>query len=202
MEKTCYIIGAGAITSLPIPKDAFVICADGGLAAAARFGVTPDLIVGDFDSLGLVPKGENVIVHPVEKDETDSFLALRLGLERGYRRFLFYGCLGGRLDLTLANIQHLQYLAEHDAQGVLIGEKETLTVIKNAALRFRADRKGDISVFSLSDKSEGVCIRGLHYEAENITLTNSFPLGVSNSFVGKEASVSVENGVLLVVTRT
>ena len=202
MEKTCYVIGAGAITSLPVEKDAFVLCADGGLAAAARSAVTPDLIVGDFDSLGLVPKGENVIVHPVEKDETDSFLALRLGLERGYRRFLFYGCLGGRLDLTLANIQQLQYLAEHDAQGILIGEKETLTVIKNAALRFHADRKGDISVFSLSDKSEGVTIKGLHYEAENVTLTNSFPLGVSNSFVGKEASVSVENGVLLVVTRT
>ena len=104
MEKTCYIIGAGTITALPIPNDAFVICADGGLAAAARFGVTPDLIVGDFDSLGLVPKGENVFVHPSEKDETDSFLALRLGLERGFRRFVFYGCLGGRLDLTLANI--------------------------------------------------------------------------------------------------
>ena len=199
MEKTCVIIGAGAVTALPIEKDAFVICADGGLAAAARFGVTPDLIVGDFDSLGSIPQGENVIVHPVEKDETDSFLALQLGLERGCRRFLFYGCLGGRLDHTLANIQHLQYLAERGARGELIGEGETLTVLKDGALSFPKTQTGGISVFSLSEKSEGVCIKGLHYEAENVTLTNGFPLGVSNRFVGREATVSVKHGVLLIV---
>lgn len=201
MAKTCCIIGAGAVTALPVPQDAFVICADGGLSSAERFGITPDLIVGDFDSLGSVPQGRNVIVHPVEKDETDSFLALRLGLERGCDRFVFYGCLGGRLDHTLANIQHLQYLAERGAEGILVGGHETLTVVKNGVLRFPAEQSGGISVFSLSDKSEGVAIKGLHYEAENVTLTNSFPLGVSNRFEGREAEISVKSGVLLVVTR-
>lgn len=201
MAKTCYIIGAGDVSALPIPQDAFVICADGGLSSASRFGVTPDLIVGDFDSLGSVPPGSNVVKHPVEKDETDSFLALRLGLERGCDSFVFFGCLGGRLDHTLANIQHLQYLAERGARGVLVGEHEELTVIKNGSLHFPAEQTGGISVFSLSDKSEGVSIRGLHYEAENATLTNGFPLGVSNSFEGREAEVSVKNGVLLVVVR-
>ena len=201
MSETCYIIGAGEVSALPIPSGAFVICADGGLAAANRCGVTPNLIVGDFDSLGSVPQGSNVVVHPVEKDETDSFLALRLGLERGFRRFVFYGCLGGRLDHTLANIQHLQYLAEHGAEGVLVGAHETLTVLKNGALHFPAGRTGGVSVFSLSDKSEGVSIKGLHYEAEHVTLTNGFPLGVSNRFAGRKATISVENGVLLVVTR-
>ncbi len=201
MAKTCYIIGAGDVSALPIPQDAFVICADGGLSSARRFGVTPDLIVGDFDSLGSVPRGSNVVKHPVEKDETDSFLALRLGLERGCDSFVFFGCLGGRLDHTLANIQHLQYLAERGARGVLVGEHETLTVIKNGSLRFPADQTGGISVFSLSNSSEGVIIKGLHYEAENVTLTNSFPLGVSNRFESREAEVSVKNGVLLVVVR-
>ena len=201
MAKTCCIIGAGAVTVLPVPKDAFVICADGGLSAAARFGVTPDLIVGDFDSLGEVPQGSNVVVHPVEKDETDSFLALRLGLEHGCDRFLFFGCLGGRLDHTLANIQHLHYLAERGAEGVLVGEHETLTAVKNGVLRFPAAQTGGVSVFSLSDKSEGVSIKGLHYEAEGTTLTNRFPLGVSNRFEGREAVISVENGTLLVVLR-
>ena len=201
MVKTCCIIGAGPVTALPIPNDVFVICADGGFGAAARFGVTPDLIVGDFDSLGNVPQGSNVVVHPGEKDETDSFLALRLGLERGFERFVFFGCLGGRLDHTLANIQHLQYLADHGAEGVLVGEHETLTAIKNGVLRFPPEKSGGVSVFSLSDKSEGVTIKGLHYEAERVTLTNGFPLGVSNRFEGREATISVENGTLLVVTR-
>ena len=202
MSKTCCIIGAGPIRSLSVPDDAFIICADGGLTSAAKFNITPDLIVGDFDSLGVVPQGENVVVYPVEKDVTDSFIAIQRGLERGCDRFVLYGCLGGRLDHTLANIQHLQYLVEHGAQGMLIGDHETVTVIKNAALHFDETRTGGISVFSLSEASEGVTIEGLYYEAKDITLTNGFPLGVSNSFIGQPATVSVQNGVLLVVTRS
>lgn len=200
MSKTCVVIGAGPVRNLSVPADAFVICADGGLAAAANFNVTPDLIVGDFDSLGIVPKGDNVVVYPVEKDVTDSFIAIEEGLKRGFDRFVFYGCVGGRLDHTLANIQHLQYLAKHGAQGMLVGDKETLTVIKDAAVHFDAKRKGGVSVFSLSEKSEGVTIEGLFYEAKDIPLTNGFPLGVSNHFIGKPATVSVKNGVLLIVT--
>ena len=113
---------------------------------------------------------------------------------------MFYGCVGGRLDHTLANIQHLQYLAEHGAQGMLVGDKETLTVIKDAAVHFDAKRKGGVSVFSLSETSENVTIEGLFYEAKDISLTNGFPLGVSNHFTGKPATVSVKNGVLLIVT--
>lgn len=200
MSKTCVVIGAGPVRNLSVPADAFVICADGGLAAAANYNITPDLIVGDFDSLGIVPKGDNVVVYPVEKDVTDSFIAIEEGLKRGFDRFVFYGCVGGRLDHTLANIQHLQYLAEHGAQGMLVGDKETITVIKDAAVHFDAKRKGGVSVFSLSETSEGVTIEGLFYEAKDISLTNGFPLGVSNHFTGKPATVSVKNGVLLIVT--
>lgn len=200
MSKTCVVIGAGPVRNLSVPADAFVICADGGLAAAANYNITPDLIVGDFDSLGIVPKGDNVVIYPVEKDVTDSFIAIEEGLKRGFDRFVFYGCVGGRLDHTLANIQHLQYLAEHGAQGMLVGDKETLTVIKDAAVHFDAKRKGGVSVFSLSEKSEDVTIEGLFYEAKDISLTNGFPLGVSNHFTGKPATVSVKNGVLLIVT--
>lgn len=201
MSQTCVVIGAGPVRKLSVPADAFVICADGGLAAAANYNITPDLIVGDFDSLGIVPKGDNVVIYPVEKDVTDLFIAIEEGLSRGFDRFVFYGCVGGRLDHTLANIQHLQYLAEHGAQGMLVGDKETLTVIKDAAVHFDAKRKGGVSVFSLSEKSEGVTIEGLFYEAKDIPLTNGFPLGVSNHFTGKPATVSVKNGVLLIITR-
>lgn len=200
MSQTCVVIGAGPVRKLSVPADAFVICADGGLAAAANYNITPDLIVGDFDSLGIVPKGDNVVIYPVEKDVTDSFIAIEEGLSRGFDRFVFYGCVGGRLDHTLANIQHLQYLAEHGAQGMLVGDKETLTVIKDAAVHFDAKRKGGVSVFSLSETSENVTIEGLFYEAKDIVLTNGFPLGVSNHFTGKPATVSVKNGVLLIVT--
>ena len=75
----------------------FVIAADGGLAHTEKLGIVPNEVLGDFDSLGFVPEGANVF--PVEKDDTDAMLAVRRGLEMGYRNFLLYGSLDGpRLD--------------------------------------------------------------------------------------------------------
>ena len=83
-------------------RAALVIAADGGLRHLEAQGLTADLIVGDFDSLGRVPEGDNILRHPVEKDDTDMLLAVRTGLDRGYRIFVLYGGLGGRLDATNA----------------------------------------------------------------------------------------------------
>ena len=75
--------------------------------------------VGDFDSLGQVPEGENIVRHPVMKDDTDMMLAVKLGLERGYTRFHIYGGMGGRTDHTIANIQTLAYIAGRGASAFL-----------------------------------------------------------------------------------
>ena len=104
MSKTsvCYIICALPQNHhfSPAPGD-LVIAADGGYAHMG--GIKPDLVVGDFDSLGYVPDGESVVRHPAEKDDTDTMLAARIGIERGYRTFLLLGGVGGRLDHTLRN---------------------------------------------------------------------------------------------------
>ena len=201
MKKTCYIIGAGEIASLPLLCDCFVICADGGLRKAEEYGIKPDLIVGDFDSLGTVPNGNNVIVHPIEKDDTDMFLAVRCGIERGFDDFVIYGGLGGRLDHTLANIQLLKYLAENEMSGVLVGDSTWITAIKNGRIDFEESDKGIISVFSLTDKSFGVTIKNFKYETDRVELSSSFPLGVSNEFCGKKGSISVEDGTLLIIRK-
>ena len=201
MEKICYIVGAmepGEICLAP-EKSAFVIAADGGLTHLRQQGVTPDLIVGDFDSLGHRPAGENIICHPVEKDDTDTMLAVKLGLQRGCRTFLLYGGMGGRPDHTIANLQTLRYLAGQGAKGYLIGEGYISCVIRNDALQFPAGMEGTISVFCMGDAARGVTERGLHYTLEKGDLTGDFPLGVSNHFVGCEAFVSVEDGSLLVM---
>ena len=120
MEPICYIVGAcqpGELCLAP-GRPAFVIAADQGLRYLEEAGITPDLIVGDFDSLGIVPQGANVVRHPVEKDDTDMMLAVKTGLARGYRTFVLYGGLGGRLDHTYANFQTLTYLARHGAVSV------------------------------------------------------------------------------------
>ena len=114
MEKICYLFGAMDPENVffAANKDQFVIAADGGLRHLEDRGIVPDCIVGDFDSLGRVPAGDNIIQHPVEKDDTDMMLAVKTGLSLGCRTFVLYGGLGGRIDHAYANYQTLCYLAE------------------------------------------------------------------------------------------
>ena len=196
----CVIFGAAEFDKLlaPIGENDLVIAADGGLVHTGKLGLMPHIILGDFDSLGYVPQGAQV--YPVEKDDTDSMLAVRKGLEAGFRRFVLYGALDGpRVDHTMANFQTLLFLADHGARGYLVGKHQTVTAVKNGCIRFPAGFSGTVSVFCLGSDARGVTIQGLHYGLEKGGLTSSFPLGVSNHFSGEAASVSVEAGSLLVI---
>ena len=197
---TCIIFCAAEFDGLarPVEPGDFVIAADAGLRHTKKLGLEPDEIIGDFDSLGYVP--EDARVYPVEKDDTDAMLAIRRGLDRGYREFVLYGSLDGpRLDHTVANFQALQFLADRGAFGCLAGLRQMAAVVKNGSLRFPAGTLGDISVFCLGPDAEDVTLRGLYYPMENGVLTAGFPLGCSNHFTGKEAEISVKKGSLLVI---
>jgi thiamine pyrophosphokinase len=168
--KTCIIFCAAGFDGLlsPIPSDALVIAADGGLRHTEALGITPDVILGDFDSLGYVPAGSHVF--PVEKDDTDAMLAVRLGLEKGFDRFVIYGGLDGpRLDHTVANLQTLCYLAHHGAQGWLFGKDYTVTAVKDGRLEFPATSRGVISLFCFGEPA-CVSIEGLKYTLEKGSL--------------------------------
>ena len=198
--KECVIFCAAECDGLarPIGQDAFVIAADGGLRHTQSLNITPNAVLGDFDSLGFCPEGANVF--PVEKDDTDAMLAVRLGLRRGCDEFLLYGSLDGpRLDHTVANFQTLQYLADHGAVGYLIGNTTMVTVVKNGKIAFPAGCSGTISVFCMGPDAVGVTETGLFYGIEDGVFTSGFPLGVSNHFTGEKAEISVKNGSLLVL---
>ena len=198
--KECVIFCAAECDGLarPIGQDAFVIAADGGLRHTQSLNITPNAVLGDFDSLGFCPEGANVF--PVEKDDTDAMLAVRLGLRRGCDEFLLYGSLDGpRLDHTVANFQTLQCLADHGAVGYLIGNTTMVTVVKNGKITFPAGCSGTISVFCMGPDAVGVTETGLFYGIEDGVFTSGFPLGVSNHFTGKKAEISVKNGSLLVL---
>ena len=197
--KICHIVGAGEMGGARIdvrPGD-FLIAADGGYREVLAQGLKPDLAVGDFDSLGEVPENENVIRHPVMKDDTDMMLAVKLGFKRGYDRFYIYGALGGRLDHTLANLQTLMYIACRGGQGWIIGDC-CITAIHNSEARFTGDARGIVSVFCLSGEARGVSIEGLLYPLENHTMHSDIALGVSNEFTGKQSRISVADGTLVI----
>ena len=199
MGKCIIFCAAGFDTPVqPIEKEDFVIAADGGLVHTQKLNIVPNEILGDFDSLGHIPEGANVF--PVEKDDTDAMLAVRRGLKLGYREFVLYGSLDGpRLDHTVANFQTLQYLADHDARGYLVGRDQLVTVVKDGSIFFPAGTEGTVSVFCMGKDAEGVTLEGLYYPLENGTLTPGFPLGVSNHFTGDAAAITVKSGSLLVL---
>lgn len=197
---SCVIFCAAEFDVLarPLAEDDFVIAADGGLRHTEKLGIVPQEILGDFDSLGYTPTGANVF--PVEKDDTDAMLAVRRGLELGYREFVLYGSVdGSRLDHTVANFQTLQFLADRGAVGYLVGKDFLITVVKDGGVAFPAGCRGTVSVFCLGSDASGVTLEGLYYPLKNGTLTAGFPLGVSNHFTGDPARISVGRGSLLVL---
>ena len=196
----CIIFCAAGFDGLtqPIEQGDYVLAADGGLRHLQALSIKPDSILGDFDSLGYVPAG--AAVFPVEKDDTDAMLAVRHGLEKGFREFVIYGGLDGqRLDHTIANYQTLHFLTQNDARGYLVGKDYIVTAIRNDSIRFSETAEGILSLFCLGADAHGVCIQGLQYSLENGVLTSDFPLGVSNHFTGKPVEISVAAGSLLIM---
>ena len=219
------IIGAGSLSPADLqfqrnPGDC-VAAADAGYLALKAAGITPDLVVGDFDSMPEI-KNEpeisfEIIRLPVEKDDTDIVFCIREGLKRGFRDFLILGALGGsRLSHTVANLQLLAMVRDHGASAVLkcgtteaflLGEGESRSFPEgfgrpespdHAPLPGNSDYAA-VSVFSLSEESE-VSLSGLFYPLDHGVLSRRFPLGISNHFTDAPAKIQVHRGEVLVIT--
>ncbi|MBQ3265175.1 MAG: thiamine diphosphokinase [Ruminococcus sp.] len=200
----CFIFGAlpvSRLTEAPRESD-LIIAADKGYDVALSLGLTPDLVVGDFDSRSEAPEVENLIRLQVRKDDTDVGHAVELGFERGYSDFVVYGAVGGLLDHTFANVVIAHDIARRGGKALFIGEEYSFTVLHNSEKELCPRGGGRISVFALGGTAKGVTIRGLSYETEDLTLRCTDHVGVSNAFIGKPASVSVDEGNLLVVWQT
>ena len=178
-------------------EDDLILCADAGYALAKRLGLRPDAVIGDFDS-GDAPADENVIRHPVIKDDTDMILCARYALEMGVTEFLIVGGLGGRLDHTLANLQALGWLAARGARAELCDGKTRVWALRGDSIRIPRT-PGKLSLFALDGVCEGIWSRGVKYPLEGAALTPLFPLGMGNDFTADEAEIGVEKGTLLVI---
>lgn len=207
VDTTCVVFAAGTyFDDRPsIPRDAFVVAADGGLDHARALGIRADAVIGDFDSIsGPVPEQSGTIRLPEEKDDPDLLSALKVGWAQGARTFHIYGALGGRVDHSIANIQILARLAAHGGIGYLFGDGTIVTAISDGSLSFSSDAatRGAgrmVSVFSHSDQSTDVTERGLKYRLEHATMLNDTVQGVSNEFLtATPAVVSVGSGTLVV----
>ena len=201
LNKRCVIIGAAPVfTGHEVIADSdFVIICDGGLAHAQSANIRFDVLLGDFDSWeGPIPQGDfETITLPKEKDDTDLMYAVKLAIQRGYVNFIFLGVLGGRTDHFLGNLAAGAYVATKGGLGVLFGQNERLYILRDNILTLSAMPGTTVSVLPWGDQLRHVTLTGLTYSLEDATLTNDFPLGVSNHFMGTEATVTVKDGTLL-----
>ncbi|MCD7882927.1 MAG: thiamine diphosphokinase [Lachnospiraceae bacterium] len=202
-KTKCFIVGAGEFDGFlagaaPGTGD-LLIAADGGYQYLQKLGRKPDVLLGDFDSLEVVPEHEYLIRHSPIKDDTDMALAVAYAQKEGYRTFFLYGGLGGRLDHTLANVQLLTGMSKEGLEGYLIGSGSVITAVTDGELSFSESASGMISVFCMGANASGVYERGLKYSLEDAVLTCDRALGVSNEFTGVKSSIAVRSGTLLVM---
>lgn len=200
-QGICYLVCAGRNTGLDFTPTAndYVIAVDGGLRYLEEARIKPNLIIGDFDTLGYCPTHSNVVRLNPHKNDTDTLAALKEGILEGFSQFHLYCGTGGRIEHTIANIQLLAFLSQGGRQGFLYDGDNVLTAITDYQLTLPRRDRGFLSVFSYTNECHGVNLRGLKYELNNAVLHSTFPLGISNEFKGIESSISVKKGTLLLV---
>lgn len=180
---------------------AFVVACDAGYRNAAVLGVTPDLIIGDFDSAPQPRADAQTIVLPHVKDDTDTHYAARWLARRGCARVTLLGALGGaRLEHTLANIATGLFLAGQGITTTLADERSELHYLTpGCPLTLERRDWAYLSVFPLDGALTGLEIRGVYYPLQNASLTPDYPLGVSNEFTAPAAHLRCAGGHGLVV---
>ncbi len=177
-----------------------ILCADTAYLAAKAEGITPDIVIGDFDhgEAKALQNEANTVRVPCEKDDTDTMLCIKYAIEKGADSLTIVGGIGGRLDHTVANLQSLAYAESHGIRAVLTNGKNEAFLMRGA---MKIPKKDGfyLSVFAFDSICEGVSIRGTKYEVENVTLDHNFPLGVSNEISAELAQIEVKRGRLLII---
>ncbi len=199
-RKRCFIVGGGDFCpELFAPKkDDLIIAADAGYKALESIGIIPDTVVGDFDSLGYTPKHNDVIEHSPIKDDTDTMLAVEIGIENGCNEFHIFGATGGRIAHTLGNLQVLKNIADQGMSGYIFDRNAVITVASGKMLSF-VNASGYLSLIPFGCDKATVTLNGFKYELEHGEIPCNRPLGISNEFAGSKSDISVHSGTVVAV---
>ena len=178
-----------------------VFCADGGYANAVSAGLTPDFLIGDWDS-GRKPELDvPCVTLPVEKDVTDLQAAMDQALSLGIRSLLLCGCTGGqRLDHTLSNLLLLEWLADRGGRGMIVDEDNEVRLLEpGRVLIENSPRYHYLSLAPLDRAVTGVTLRGTKYLLNGADLTRGDTLSISNEFAGSAAEITIGAGRALLI---
>ena len=182
-----------------------VVAADGGARYALKAGVVPDLVVGDMDSLGedlaleVERRGAALERHPARKDKMDGQLAVLAARERGATAADLLCAGGGRLGALFA-VPHILLAAERiGLRSTVVADRVRMFVVEAGYRTVEGEPRESISIFPLSGPAAGVTLEGMEYPLQNASLEPGDTLGFHNELIGREATVSVRKGAVLVV---
>lgn len=200
----CVIVGAAKIydygrASSFLQKGDFFIFCDGGFNHAKALSVEPNLIVGDFDSCAKPKTDIETITLPKEKDDSDTFFAVKEGLHRGFKDFLLLGVIGERFDHSMVNVSALFYLYKNGAKSCLIDDYSVMKIVGQEKT-FIDKACSYFSLLNVDGVAEGVFVSGAKYQLENARLTCEYMYALSNEVLpGATPFVYVQKGNLLLV---
>lgn len=202
--RRCVVIGGADIERYDrirsrLREDDFYICCDSGLRHREGLGVTPELIVGDFDSHANPRLDTETIVLPREKDDTDTVFAVKEALVRGFREFLLVGVIGGRLDHTLGNVSLLLFLDARGAAAAALDDFSEMQVVSERPVQV-GEEYAYFSLLNITGTARGITVKNAKYPLCNAEITCEYQYGISNEVLpGMTAEVSVGQGRLLLV---
>ncbi|MBO5326803.1 MAG: thiamine diphosphokinase [Clostridia bacterium] len=200
-----YIYVGGAIDAAGItdhPKgDDLLIAADSGFDNAKALGEKPSILVGDLDSIKekKVPDGVEIYRVPVEKDLTDTQLAVELALSKGARDIVIIGGLSGRLDHTLSNLGILEHLADLGCHGVITDGFNRARFLRNGSTLIPRGAYTYLSLLAADKVVKGVEIDGVKYPLKNAKLARAHQFAVSNELTGNCAFICVKKGSIYII---
>lgn len=203
MER-CVIIGGADINDYiyireKLGANDYIVFCDSGLKHLEQLEVKPSLIVGDFDSHDNPHLDVETIVLPCEKDDTDTFYAVKEAIKRGYNEFLLVGVIGERLDHTLCNVSILLYLDSLGKKGTIIDDYSEMEIISSEPA-YIDDSYAYFSLLNVSGTAKGITIENAKYTLNNAEITCKYQYGVSNEVLQRRtAKVSIKQGNLLLV---
>ncbi|MCR5216031.1 MAG: thiamine diphosphokinase [Lachnospiraceae bacterium] len=202
----CIIVGNADISSYERVKEAwqreesdYIIICDGGLKHVEGLNLTPNLLVGDFDSHENPHWPVETIELPRQKDDTDTVYALKEGIRRGFREFICLGVIGNRLDHSLGNLYMLLYMKNHGCSGILIDDYSVMRLVGREEVSI-PDSYAYFSLLNITGCAKGITIQGAKYPLLDGEISSEYQYGISNEvLLGESAKVSVKEGELLLI---
>ncbi|MBQ2754175.1 MAG: thiamine diphosphokinase [Clostridia bacterium] len=207
MGRRAFIYAAGDFSyddlslyyRIKLNDDDMIICADGGYNLATEVGVTPDVVIGDMDSVsGNVPENVKTYRYPCKKDKTDLHICVDFALQNGCDEIILLGALGKRLSHTLGAIMLLEYIHNNGATGVIFTSNTKIMLVSDTAI-IKKDNYDSLTIIPLTCIAEGVTTTGLKYPLNDHDMTRQDNLGISNEFENDVATISVKKGLLVVI---